>query len=151
MVFDREEIKEYFLPILITDSGDPPMSGVSMLHVIIGDENDNAMMPGHSEILVYNYMVRSLDIPRCFHNVMSNFLSITWKVQVVYWFINYNGFLVFFHVFDFPLCQAQNSRLVSYTLETIRFDLREIDKVNSCDLNLSHKPNKINIRNENPL
>lgn len=72
--FDREEVKEYFLPILITDSGARPMSGVSMLHVIIGDENDNAMLSGHSEILVYNYMVRRLYILRFYYDFIRNFL-----------------------------------------------------------------------------
>lgn len=55
VTFDREEIKEYFLPIAITDSGTPRMTGVSQLHVVIGDRNDNPMAEGHSSIFVYNY------------------------------------------------------------------------------------------------
>ncbi|KAI5644881.1 cadherin domain-containing protein [Phthorimaea operculella] len=46
--FDREEIKEYFIPIMITDSGTPRMAGLSTLHVVIGDRNDNAMAEGFS-------------------------------------------------------------------------------------------------------
>ncbi|XP_049885544.1 DE-cadherin [Pectinophora gossypiella] len=53
--FDREEIKEYYIPILITDSGTPRLTGLSVLHIIIGDKNDNAMSPGYSSIFVYNY------------------------------------------------------------------------------------------------
>lgn len=53
--FDREEQKEYFIPIMITDSGVPKQSNVSILHLIIGDVNDNAMMDGESSIFVYNY------------------------------------------------------------------------------------------------
>lgn len=53
--FDREFKKEYFIPILIRDSGIPQMGNVSILHLIIGDENDNAMMTGVSTIFVYNY------------------------------------------------------------------------------------------------
>uniref|UniRef100_A0A182XLI7 DE-cadherin n=1 Tax=Anopheles quadriannulatus TaxID=34691 RepID=A0A182XLI7_ANOQN len=53
--FDREEQKEYQIPILIRDSGEEPMSAVSMLHLVIGDDNDNEMRPGKSRIFVYNY------------------------------------------------------------------------------------------------
>ncbi|GBO99502.1 Neural-cadherin [Eumeta japonica] len=54
-VFDREERKEYRLPVAITDSGTPRLTGVSELRIVIGDRNDNAMGPGHSNIFVYNY------------------------------------------------------------------------------------------------
>lgn len=53
--FDREEQKEYFIPILISDSGEPSQSKVNTLHLIIGDENDNPMREGRSRIFVYNY------------------------------------------------------------------------------------------------
>ena len=55
MTFDREEQKKYMIPIAITDSGSPPMTGTSTLTVEIGDENDNPMKEGHSAIFVYNY------------------------------------------------------------------------------------------------
>ncbi|XP_012283328.1 DE-cadherin [Orussus abietinus] len=55
VVFDREERKSYEIPIAITDSGIPPMTGTSTLTVIIGDRNDNAMEDGSSSIFVYNY------------------------------------------------------------------------------------------------
>ncbi|XP_067631641.1 DE-cadherin isoform X2 [Eurosta solidaginis] len=53
--FDREEQKEYFIPIRISDSGQPKKSMVSILHLIIGDDNDNAMSEGSSRIFIYNY------------------------------------------------------------------------------------------------
>lgn len=53
--FDREARKSYQIPIAITDSGKPPMTGTSFLNVIIGDKNDNAMKDGSSTIFVYNY------------------------------------------------------------------------------------------------
>lgn len=53
--FDRELQKEYLLPILMIDSGSPPMSSTSTLTVIIGDKNDHPHAPGHSEFIVYNY------------------------------------------------------------------------------------------------
>lgn len=59
--FDREEQKEYFIPIRITDSGEPRMSSVSRLHLIIGDVNDNPMAPGSSKIFVYNYEGKAPD------------------------------------------------------------------------------------------
>jgi len=55
--FDREEQKTYFVPIAISDAGVPSQTGTSTLTVIIGDENDNPMQSGHSEIFVYNYKV----------------------------------------------------------------------------------------------
>ena len=55
--FDREKQKEYLIPIVIKDSGNPSMSGTSTLTVIIGDTNDNKMQPGQKDIMVYNYMV----------------------------------------------------------------------------------------------
>lgn len=55
VMFDRERRKSYDIPIAITDSGVPPMTGTSVLTVIIGDENDNPMREGASSIFVYNY------------------------------------------------------------------------------------------------
>lgn len=55
--FDREQQKEYAIPIVIKDSGNPAMSATSTLTVIIGDVNDNKMQPGSKDIFVYNYMV----------------------------------------------------------------------------------------------
>lgn len=59
--FDREQQKEYLIPIVIKDSGNPAMSGTSTLTVVIGDVNDNKMQPGSKEILVYNYMGQAPD------------------------------------------------------------------------------------------
>lgn len=53
--FDREKQKEYFIPIFISDGGEPKQSNVSYLHLIIGDVNDNEMKEGSSSIFVYNY------------------------------------------------------------------------------------------------
>ncbi|XP_030373740.1 DE-cadherin [Scaptodrosophila lebanonensis] len=53
--FDREQQKEYYIPIRISDSGVPKQSSVSILHLIIGDLNDNAMSEGSSRIFIYNY------------------------------------------------------------------------------------------------
>lgn len=55
--FDREQQKEYLIPIVIKDSGNPAMTGTSTLTVIIRDVNDNKMQPGSKEIFAYNYMV----------------------------------------------------------------------------------------------
>lgn len=73
--FDREQQKEYLIPIVIKDAGNPSMSGTSTLTVIIGDTNDNKMQPGSKDIFVYNYAVRTMSIytstnsdSRVFHN-----------------------------------------------------------------------------------
>lgn len=52
---DREYQKEYLVPIVIKDSGRPPLSGTSTLTVTIGDINDNRMHSGSKDIFVYNY------------------------------------------------------------------------------------------------
>ncbi|CAG6014487.1 unnamed protein product [Menidia menidia] len=53
--FDRERQKEYRLPILMIDSGSPPMSSTSTLTVVIGDRNDHPHLPGHTNFIVYSY------------------------------------------------------------------------------------------------
>ncbi|XP_061097128.1 neural-cadherin [Conger conger] len=53
--FDRERQKEYLLPVLMIDSGTPPMSSTSTLTVTIGDRNDHPHTAGHSEFIVYSY------------------------------------------------------------------------------------------------
>lgn len=57
--FDREQQKEYLIPIVIKDSGNPAMTGTSTLTVTIRDVNDNKMQPGSKEIFAYNYMVNA--------------------------------------------------------------------------------------------
>lgn len=55
VTFDREEKKYYDIPVKITDSGTPSLSGTSILRVIIGDVNDNRAEDGESTIFVYKY------------------------------------------------------------------------------------------------
>ncbi|XP_068117206.1 neural-cadherin-like [Hyperolius riggenbachi] len=52
-VFDREQQKEFHLPVIITDSGNPPVSATNTLTIIIGDENDNGHKEGHKEVYIY--------------------------------------------------------------------------------------------------
>uniref|UniRef100_A0ABM5ETP5 Neural-cadherin-like n=1 Tax=Pogona vitticeps TaxID=103695 RepID=A0ABM5ETP5_9SAUR len=53
--FDREKQKLFRLPIIITDSGNPPMSSTNILSITIGDENDNIHEPGHKTVYVYTH------------------------------------------------------------------------------------------------
>ncbi|XP_010150049.1 PREDICTED: neural-cadherin-like, partial [Eurypyga helias] len=53
--FDREAHKVFYLPILITDSGIPPMSSTNTLTVNIGDQNDHPHSAGYMEYLIYSY------------------------------------------------------------------------------------------------
>ncbi|XP_050307526.1 neural-cadherin-like isoform X2 [Anthonomus grandis grandis] len=57
--FDREDQKEYHIPIVIKDHGNPAMTGTSTLTVVIGDVNDHKMQPGTKNIFVYNYQGQS--------------------------------------------------------------------------------------------
>ncbi|XP_037038290.1 neural-cadherin isoform X5 [Bradysia coprophila] len=59
--FDREQQKEYLIPIVIKDHGNPAMTGTSTLTVVIGDVNDNKMQPGSKEIFIYNYQGQAPD------------------------------------------------------------------------------------------
>lgn len=59
--FDREQQKEYLIPIVIKDHGNPAMTGTSTLTVVIGDVNDNKMQAGSKDIFVYNYQNQSPD------------------------------------------------------------------------------------------
>ena len=61
--FDREQQKEYLVPIIIKDSGNPSMTGTSTLTVVIGDTNDNRMHAGSKTIFVYNFKGESLPTP----------------------------------------------------------------------------------------
>lgn len=61
--FDREQAKEYLVPIIIKDSGSPSMTGTSTLTVVIGDTNDNRMHAGSKAIYVYNFKGESLPTP----------------------------------------------------------------------------------------
>ncbi|XP_072324160.1 neural-cadherin isoform X1 [Scyliorhinus torazame] len=54
-MFDRENQKIFYLPVVITDSGFPPMSSTNTLTVTIGDVNDHPHSAGYIEFLVYNY------------------------------------------------------------------------------------------------
>ena len=54
-VFNREKQKIYKMPIIMADSGNPPMTGTNTLTIIIGDENDNPPYPGQKYILCYSF------------------------------------------------------------------------------------------------
>lgn len=52
VTFDREQQKEYQIPIVIRDNGNPSLSATNILTVTIGDINDNKMQPGSKTIFV---------------------------------------------------------------------------------------------------
>ncbi|KAG8437377.1 hypothetical protein GDO86_008174 [Hymenochirus boettgeri] len=53
--FDRERDKEFYLSVIITDSGNPPMSATNTLTITVGDENDNPHSGGHKDVYIYTY------------------------------------------------------------------------------------------------
>lgn len=53
--FDRERQKEFYLPIILTDSGRPPMSVTHTLTITIGDENDHAHQAGTKEVYINSH------------------------------------------------------------------------------------------------
>ncbi|KAM5158190.1 neural-cadherin-like [Mantella aurantiaca] len=53
--FDRELQKVLYLPIVITDSGSPPITSTNTLTVVIGDRNDHPHSSGHLDCTVYSY------------------------------------------------------------------------------------------------
>lgn len=52
--FDRERKSEIHLPVIMTDSGDPPMTATNMLTITIGDQNDNAHQAGEKDVYVHS-------------------------------------------------------------------------------------------------
>lgn len=63
VTLDREQQKEYQVPIIIEDSGRPNLAATSYLTVVVGDINDNKMYPGGKTIFVYNYRGQYRNIP----------------------------------------------------------------------------------------
>lgn len=58
--YDEEnECKTYRVPVLMSDSGSPPMSGTNYLTVTIGDVNDNLHLPGHKSITVWDVALKT--------------------------------------------------------------------------------------------
>lgn len=53
--FNRESQKEFLLPIIMTDSGHPPMTVTNTLTITIGDENDHAHKAGEKEIYINSH------------------------------------------------------------------------------------------------
>nr|XP_057943554.1 neural-cadherin-like isoform X2 [Doryrhamphus excisus] len=51
--FDRERQSIFLLPVVMIDSGYPPMTATSTLTVTIGDQNDNAHQAGEKDVYVY--------------------------------------------------------------------------------------------------
>ncbi|XP_072007544.1 neural-cadherin-like isoform X2 [Engystomops pustulosus] len=53
--FDRELQKVFYLPILITDSGSPPLTSTNTLTILIGDRNDHPHSFGQMDCTIYTY------------------------------------------------------------------------------------------------
>uniref|UniRef100_A0A8C6Q4J4 Neural-cadherin-like n=1 Tax=Nothobranchius furzeri TaxID=105023 RepID=A0A8C6Q4J4_NOTFU len=53
--FDRERQSVFRLPVIMTDSGDPPITATNTLTITIGDHNDNAHQAGEKDIYVMGY------------------------------------------------------------------------------------------------
>ncbi|XP_029367636.1 protocadherin Fat 4 isoform X1 [Echeneis naucrates] len=52
---DREQISDFYLSVVIKDSGVPQMSSTGTIHVKINDQNDNPSEPRSMEILVHYF------------------------------------------------------------------------------------------------
>ncbi|XP_061109179.1 protocadherin Fat 4 isoform X2 [Conger conger] len=52
---DREQIADFFLPVVIRDSGVPQMSSTGTVHVRVNDQNDNPSEPRTVEIFVHYF------------------------------------------------------------------------------------------------
>ncbi|KAG2469661.1 CADN protein, partial [Polypterus senegalus] len=53
--FDREIQKEFYLPIIMKDNGNPPLTTTNTLTITIGDENDHPHQPGFKEIYINSH------------------------------------------------------------------------------------------------
>ncbi|XP_067842781.1 protocadherin Fat 4-like [Heptranchias perlo] len=54
-MIDRELVSELYLPVIVHDSGIPPMSLMSIFHVLVLDQNDNPPLPRNLYIQVNYY------------------------------------------------------------------------------------------------
>ncbi|XP_072290497.1 neural-cadherin-like isoform X2 [Eucyclogobius newberryi] len=52
--FDRERQRDFHLPVIMIDSGRPPMTSTSTLTITIGDQNDNAHQAGEKDVYVHS-------------------------------------------------------------------------------------------------
>ncbi|XP_056138216.1 neural-cadherin-like [Lampris incognitus] len=52
--FDRERQREFYLPVIMSDSGQPPMTVTNTLTITIGDQNDNAHQAGEKDVYVHS-------------------------------------------------------------------------------------------------
>ncbi|KAM8861815.1 neural-cadherin-like [Synchiropus picturatus] len=52
--FDRERQKQFNLPVIMIDSGDPPMTATCTLTITVCDQNDNAHQAGEKDVYVYS-------------------------------------------------------------------------------------------------
>lgn len=53
--FDRERQSEFHLPVIMIDSGNPPMTATNTLTITIGDQNDNAHQAGEKDVYVHSH------------------------------------------------------------------------------------------------
>ncbi|XP_061629021.1 neural-cadherin-like isoform X1 [Phyllopteryx taeniolatus] len=60
--FDRERQSKFLLPVVMIDSGYPPMTATSTLTITIGDQNDNAHQAGEKDIYVYSRRGRMVNV-----------------------------------------------------------------------------------------
>ena len=51
--FDREQQKQYQIPIIVNDSGYPSLSSTTFITITIGDINDNDMKDGWKNVHVF--------------------------------------------------------------------------------------------------
>lgn len=62
-MFNRERQSEFHLPVIMIDSGNPPMTATNTLTITIGDQNDNAHQAGEKDVYVHS---RKGKFPSCF-------------------------------------------------------------------------------------
>lgn len=53
--FDRERQKEFFIPVIMSDSGHPAKTVTSTLTVTIGDHNDHGHVAGEKTIFINSH------------------------------------------------------------------------------------------------
>ena len=56
---DRENHRSLAVPLVVSDSGIPPMSATVTLTIVVGDLNDNGMKPGWKTVMVHTVNVSS--------------------------------------------------------------------------------------------
>lgn len=88
--FDRERQKEFFIPVIMSDSGHPAKTVTSTLTVTIGDQNDHGHVAGEKTIFINSHRGEM-----SFYQERSSFFLIADKIFANYHSVDFRLLMLF--------------------------------------------------------